>query len=156
MFNVDEYIGIEINDEGRQNHSHADVIYDGEVMPPEDKSCERIFLSEVLEHVFNPDTFLKEANRVLKTNGLFLTSTPFFWEEHVQPYDYARYTSFGLKYILEQNGFEVIKLVKCGNGIEVVLQTINNYIFRTFKWKYPFQLIVFLLIFPFNIMGLIL
>jgi len=47
-------------------------------------------------------------------------------------------------------------LVKCGNGIEVVFQTISNYIFRTFKWKYPFQLIVFLLIFPFNIMGLIL
>lgn len=156
MFNVDEYIGLEINEEGRQNHSHADILYDGEVMPLEDKSFDSVFSSEVLEHVFNPDTFLKEANRVMKMNGLFLLSTPFFWEEHGQPYDYARYTSFGLKYILEKNGFEVIKQVKCGNGIEVVFQTLSNYIFRKFKWKYPFNLIGFLLIFPINLIGLIL
>jgi len=156
MFDVDEYIGIEINDEGRQNHTHADILYDGEAMPLEDKSFDSVFSSEVLEHVFNPDTFLKEANRVMKMDGLFLISTPFFREEHGQPYDYARYTSFGLKYILEKNGFEVIKQVKCGNGIEVIFQTISNYIFRTFKWKYPFQLIIFLLIFPVNLIGLIL
>ena len=143
MFNGDEYIGLEINEEGRQNHSHADILYDGEVIPLEDKSFDSVFAGEVLEHVFNPDTFLKEANRVMKMNGLFLLSTPFFWEEHGQPYDYARYTSFGLKYILEKNGFEVIKQVKCGNGIEVVFQTISNYIFRKFKWKYPLRLIVF-------------
>jgi SAM-dependent methyltransferase len=139
MFNVDEYIGLEINEEGRQNHSHADILYDGEVIPLEDKSFDSVFAGEVLEHVFNPDIFLKEANRVMKMNGLFLLSTPFFWEEHGQPYDYARYTSFGLKYILEKNGFEVIKQVKCGNGIEVVFQTISNYIFRKFKWKYPLR-----------------
>lgn len=156
MCNVDEYIGIEVDDEGKKNHTHADVLYDGKVMPFEDKSFDSALSTEVLEHVFNPDIFLKEVNRVMKMDGIFLMTTPFFWEEHGQPYDYARYTSFGLEYILEQNGFEVINLVKCGNGIEVVFQTINNYIFRTFKWKYPFQLIVFLLIFPFNIMGLIL
>lgn len=32
--------------------------------------------------------------------GLFLPG--YFREEHGQPYDYARYTSFGLKYILEK------------------------------------------------------
>ncbi|MDC0549769.1 class I SAM-dependent methyltransferase [Alphaproteobacteria bacterium] len=156
MFNVDEYIGLEIDDKGRQNHTHADILYDGEVIPLEDKSFDSVFSSEVLEHVFNPDTFLKETNRVMKLDGLFLLSTPFFWEEHAQPYDYARYTSFGLRYILEKNGFEVIKQVKCGNGIEVVFQTISNYIFRTFKWKYPFRLIVFLLILPINLIGLVL
>ena len=156
MFNVDEYIGIEIDDEGRKNHTHADVLYDGKVMPFEDKSFDSALSSEVLEHVFNPDTFLKEANRVMKMDGIFLITTPFFWEEHGQPYDYVRYTSFGLQHILDENGFEVVEHIKSGNGVEVVFQTMSNYIFRSFKLKYPFNLIVFLLIFPINVIGLIL
>jgi len=155
MFNVDEYIGIEIDDEGRKNHTHADFLYDGEVMPFEDKSFDSALSSEVIEHVFNPDTLLKEVNRVMKMNGIFLMTTPFFWEEHGQPYDYARYTSFGLEYILDKNGFEVIEQKRCCNGIEVVFQTMSNYLFRVFKLKFPFILIVFLLIFPINIIGLI-
>jgi SAM-dependent methyltransferase len=156
MFNVDEYIGIEIDDEGRKNHTHADVLYDGKVMPFEDKSFDSILSSEVLEHVFTPDTFLKEVNRVTKMGGVFLLTTPFFWEEHGQPYDYVRYTSFGLRHILDQNGFEVVEHIKSGNGVEVAFQTMSNYIFRSFKLKYPFILIVFLLIFPINLIGLIL
>lgn len=155
ILNVDEHIGIEIDDEGRKNHTHADVLYDGIEMPFEDKSFDSALASELLEHVFNPDTLLKETNRVLKIEGLFLLSTPFLWEEHGQPYDYARYTSFGLKYILEKNGFEVIEQVKSGNGIEVVFQKLNNYIFRAFRLKFPFIIIIFLLIFPINIIGLI-
>ncbi len=153
--NVDEYIGIEIDDEGRKNHSHADVLYDGKVMPFEDKSFDSALSSEVLEHVFAPDVLLKEVNRVMKMDGLFLMTTPFFWEEHGQPYDYARYTSFGLEHILKKNGFEVVKNIKTGNGIEVVFQTMSNYLFRAFKLKFPFILIVFLLILPVNIIGLI-
>jgi SAM-dependent methyltransferase len=152
---VDEYIGIEIDDEDRKNHTHADVLYDGKVMPFEDKSFDSALSSEVLEHVFNPDTLLKEVNRVMKMDGIFLMTTPFFWEEHGQPYDYARYTSFGLEYILDKNGFEVVEQIKCGNGIEVVFQTMSNYLFRAFKLKFPFILIVFLLIFPINIIGLV-
>ena len=155
MCNVDEYIGIEIDDEGRKNHSHADVLYDGKVMPFEDKSFDSALLTEVLEHVFNPDTLLKEVNRVMKMDGIFLMTTPFFWKEHGQPYDYARYTSFGLEHILKKNGFEVVKNIKTGNGIEVVFQTMSNYLFRAFKLKFPFILIVFLLILPVNIIGLI-
>ena len=154
--NVDEYIGIEIDDEGRQNHTHADVLYDGKVMPFEDKSFDSALSSEVLEHVFNPATLLKEVNRVMKMDGMFLITTPFFWEEHGQPYDYVGYTSFGLQHILDENGFAVVEHIKSGNGVEVVFQTMSNYIFRSFKLKYPFNLIVFLLIFPINVIGLIL
>lgn len=153
--NVDEYIGIEIDGEGEKNHSHADVLYDGKVMPFEDKSFDSALSSEVLEHVLHPDALLKEINRVMKIDSLFLMTTPFFWEEHGQPYDYARYTSFGLSNILKKNGFEVVQMLKTGNGIEVVFQTMSNYLFRAFKLKFPFILIVFLLILPVNIIGLI-
>jgi len=55
-------------------------------------------------------------------------TTPFLWEEHGQPYDYARYTLFGLEYILGKNGFEVVEQIRCCNGIEVVFQTMSNYL----------------------------
>jgi SAM-dependent methyltransferase len=155
MLNVNEHIGIEIDDDGRQNHKYADVLYNGEEMPFDDKSFDSALASEVLEHVFNPDTLLRETNRVLKIDGIFLLSTPFLWEEHGQPYDYARYTSFGLKYILEKKGFKIIEQVKCGNGVEVVFQKLSNYFFRAFKLKFPFVIIIFFIIFPINIIGLI-
>lgn len=154
--NVDEYLGIEIDYEYPLEKTHADYLYDGKVMPLDDKSFDSALSSEVLEHVFNPDIFLKEVNRVMKIDGLFLITNPFLFREHGQPFDYARYTSFGLEHILKKHGFEVVKKIKTGNGIEVVFQMMSNFLFRAFKLKFPFIFIVFLLIFPINVIGLIL
>jgi SAM-dependent methyltransferase len=70
----------------------------------------------VLEHVFNPDDFLNEVNRVLKPSGKLLLTVPFVWDEHEQPYDYARYSSFGLRSLLEKHGFSIVKHEKVGGG----------------------------------------
>ena len=40
---------------------------------------------------------------------LWLTA-PFFYAEHEKPYDYFRYTQFGLRHLLESAGFEVLEL----------------------------------------------
>ena len=114
--NVDEYIGLEIDDEGNRQHNYADVFYDGKTIPFEDKSFDSILSNQVFEHVFNPNQFLKEINRVTKVEGRFLITVPFVWDEHEQPYDYARYSSFGLKHILAENGFEIMKHRKSNNG----------------------------------------
>lgn len=127
MCNVNEYIGLEIDDEGNRNHSYADVFYDGKTMPFDNNTFDSVLSSEVFEHVFNPDEFLQEVNRVTKMGGLFLITVPFIWAEHEKPYDYARYSSFGLKYILSKNGFEVVEHRKSGNGIELIFQLINHY-----------------------------
>lgn len=155
LFSVEDHIGLEVDNEERRKDSSADFFYDTENMPFENNSFDSAFASEVLEHVFNPDTLLEETNRVLKKGGLFLLSTPFLWEEHGKPYDFARYTSFGLKYLLEKKGFVIVEQIKCGNGIEVIFQKLCNYFFRAFKLKYPFILPIFLLIFSINVIGLI-
>ena len=59
-----------------------------------------------------------------------LISIPFVWDEHEQPYDYARYSSFGIKFLLEKHGFEIIHQDKTNNGIEVIFQLINAYIYK--------------------------
>jgi SAM-dependent methyltransferase len=155
---VDEYIGLEIDDEGNRNHSHADVFYDGKVIPFEDDRFDSILSNQVFEHVFNPNKFLQEINRVTKVEGVFLMTVPFVWDEHEQPYDYARYSSFGLKYILAENGFEIIKHIKSNNGLEVIFQLINDYLFKVTLTKniYINLLLTLVLMAPVNIVGLIL
>ena len=76
----------------------------------------------MLEHVFEPQEFLSEVKRVLKPGGNFLITVPFIWDEHEVPNDFGRYSSYGLKYILRKNNFEIIKFEKSTVGIECIFQ----------------------------------
>jgi len=153
ILKVNEYIGLEIN----KNNPYADIYYDGKEIPLENETFDSILSSEVFEHVFNPNEFLQEANRVLKQDGLVLITVPFVWDEHEQPFDYARYTSFGLEHILNKNGFKIIKSKKIGNGSEVIFQMLNSYFHKITLSKkvYVNFLKTFFLIAPTNIIGLI-
>ena len=155
---VDEYIGLEIDDEGNRNHSYADVFYDGKIIPFDDKIFDSILSNQVFEHVFNPNEFLQEINRVTKVGGKLLLTVPFVWDEHEQPYDYARYSSFGLKYILNEQGFEIVEHKKSNNGLEVIFQLLNDYIYKVTqtKNKYINLCIMLFLMAPINIVGVVL
>lgn len=156
--NVVEYIGLEIDDEGNRQHKFADIFYDGKTIPFKDKEFDSVLSNQVFEHVFNPNDFLKEINRVTKMEGAFLMTVPFVWDEHEQPYDYARYSSFGLKYILAENGFEIIEHRKSNNGLEIIFQLISAYIYKITLTKnlYFNLLATLILIAPINIVGLVL
>ncbi|KYJ86924.1 class I SAM-dependent methyltransferase [Sulfurovum riftiae] len=158
LCDVEEYIGLEIDDGGEREHKYADVFYDGEKIPFEDKYFDSVMSNQVFEHVFNPNQFLKEINRVVKLEGFFLLSVPFVWDEHEQPYDYARYSSFGLKYILSENGFEVSEYRKSNNGLEVIFQLLNDYIYKTTLTQsiYINLLIMLIVMAPINLIGMVL
>ncbi|NWF90157.1 MAG: class I SAM-dependent methyltransferase [Ignavibacteriaceae bacterium] len=129
-FNCSEYIGLEIETTINRELKKADYFYDGKVFPFADSEFESVVTNQVLEHVFNPDDFLREINRVLKPGGKLLLTVPFVWDEHEQPYDYARYSSFGLKSLLEKQGFEIIKHYKSVNDFRVLVQLINAYLYK--------------------------
>jgi len=61
----------------------------------------------VLEHVRDIDTYLQEAGRVLRDDGLMLLSTHGTWLYHPHPTDYRRWTRDGLVRELESRGFDV-------------------------------------------------
>jgi SAM-dependent methyltransferase len=128
LFTVDEYVGVDYNGEG---HSHVnesiDVFYDGVHLPFDDNRFDGIFSTEVFEHVFNLEDILKELNRVLKTGGKMLITCPFAICEHEQPVDFARYTSFGLKALLERNGFKVLEFDKAGSASQTISQLFISY-----------------------------
>jgi SAM-dependent methyltransferase len=154
---VKEYIGVEIENEANRDNPKVDYFYDGKTLPFEDKSFDSIITNQVFEHVFNPHIFLKEINRVTKIGGQMLMTVPFVWDEHEQPFDYARYSSFGLKHILAEEGFKIIEQRKSNNGITVIFQLLNAYIYKITLTKYVFLNLLFTLIFmaPINLLGLI-
>ena len=162
LFSVRSYTGLEFDTaQNRKQKSGEDVFfYGGGAFPFPDKKFDSVLSTEVLEHVFEPDILLSEINRVLKTGGMFLLSVPFVWDEHEQPFDFGRYSSFGLKYLLEKHGFEIVKSQKSMADTRVLCQLINAYIYKISIMKiksYRLRLLAILfLIAPFNILGILL
>jgi len=155
---VSEYIGLEIDTPVNRDKKQADYFYDGKSFPFLSDQFDSIFTSQVLEHVFNPKEFLSEINRVLKTNGKIVVTVPFVWDEHEQPYDFARYSSFGLKSLLEEHGFEIIDHKKSGTGFETIAQLLNAYIYKVSVRHSKLLMAIFqlTLMAPINCIGLIL
>lgn len=130
LFNLAvEYIGVDIQDSGHNHEdSKVDYFWDGKRLPFEDNYFDSVVSFEVFEHVFSPSDVFREIRRVVKPGGTLLMSTPFIYGEHEQPFDFARYTSFGIKHLLELNGFKCIEAKKTGSFFSVVIQTIAAYL----------------------------
>lgn len=135
LFAVQSYTGLEIDEVPARNRRVADYYYDGLKFPFPDNSFDSILCSQVLEHVFNPAEFLQEVMRVLKPHGKILISIPFVWDEHEQPHDFARYSSFGLRFLLESNGFILLRHEKLGANASTLFQLVNVYLYKiSLKW----------------------
>ncbi len=130
LLTVDEYIGLDIDCEASRERGTADCFYGGVSFPFGDGAFDCILCSQVLEHVFTPNEFVGEIARVLKPGGKLLLTVPFVWDEHEQPNDYARYTSFGLRALLEGNGLKVLQHRKLGADASILFQLANAYLFK--------------------------
>lgn len=135
IFTMRKYIGLEIDTLENRAKKKADYYYDGKSFPFGSQEFDSLITSQVFEHVFNPDQFLTEINRVLKDNGYLLLTVPFIWDEHEQPFDYARYSSFGIRHLLENHGFQIVISEKSIKDIRVVFQLLNVYIYKKLSTK---------------------
>jgi SAM-dependent methyltransferase len=124
-----EYVGVDIEKSG---HNHADskvdYYWDGITLPFEDACFDTCVSFEVFEHVFEPQIALAEIRRVLRPGGLLLITTPFAYGEHEIPYDFARYTSYGLRHIVAKAGFVVEAVEKIGDEHLAVGQILIDYV----------------------------
>jgi SAM-dependent methyltransferase len=130
LFHVDEYVGLDIDSEVSRKRAIADKFYDGHAFPFSNQEFDSVLCNQVLEHVFNPDEFLSEIYRVMKPDARLVLTVPFVWDEHEQPFDYARYSSFGLKALLERNGLKVVQHEKIGTDISTLFQLANAYLYK--------------------------
>lgn len=157
LFAVDAYIGLDIDSAASRQRGIADQLYDGKAFPFADGSFDSILCNQVLEHVFSPDIFLGEIARVLKPNGKLLLTVPFVWDEHEQPYDYARYSSFGLSALLERQGLKLVQHKKLGADASILFQLANAYLFKVTQGvPRPISLLMTVTVMAFiNIAGLL-
>lgn len=125
-----EYKGMEYDTPDNRKYKKADYFYDGIHFPLQNSSFDSVLCTQVFEHVFFPENFIREIARVLKPGGKLILTVPFVWDEHEQPYDFARYTSFGLKSFLEKNNFEIIEYRKTCNDITILFQLFNVYLYK--------------------------
>ena len=155
LFLVKSYTGVDLKNTGHDHQlSRIDVFYDGKSLPFEDGHFDSLFCSEVLEHIFNPDEILLEISRVLKKGSLALITTPFCWNEHEIPFDYARYSSFGMIHLLEKNGFRIKSIEKSGHFSRVFFQLGALYFYEILKkFGLPGKCFAQLLITPLNLVG---
>jgi len=156
FFNAESYIGVEIEVSGHDNSgSNVDFFYDGRTLPFGPQEYDSVVCFEVFEHVFNINELLCEVHRVLKDDGLLLFSVPFAWNEHEAPYDFARYTSYGLSHLLISNGFEVLKLTKTTTYVLALCQMWIAYIYQHVFSRYVLiRRLSLVLVFPLNVIAM--
>jgi SAM-dependent methyltransferase len=75
----------------------VDVAGDAEALPFADRVFTRVECDAVLEHVRNPESVMREIERVLAPGGYAHLVTPFCHPFHEYPKDYRRFTLDGLK-----------------------------------------------------------
>lgn len=76
----------------------------------DDASVELVASFQVLEHVWDVATYLREAHRVLVPGGSLLLSTHGTWLYHPHPGDYRRWTVDGLRLEVETHGFRLVSM----------------------------------------------
>ncbi|MFA6920226.1 MAG: class I SAM-dependent methyltransferase [Gallionella sp.] len=109
LTNCAHYTSLEYDTPQNRERKVADIFYDGKSIPAEDNSFDGLLSTQTLEHVPNPEVIVGEWARVLKDGGMLLITMPFMWPEHEMPYDFQRYSSGGLRLLLEKYGFEIVE-----------------------------------------------
>lgn len=115
FLNYEQYFGIEWSVDKR-----PPVVADVTQIPFRDAAFDSALCTEVLEHLPEPGRCLDEIHRVVKPGGSVLVTAPMTVHTHSEPYDFYRYTEYGLRYLLEKHGFEVVTVRRLGGVVSVM------------------------------------
>ena len=91
---------------GSFHQTRADIAADlNKTLPIESEVADTVVSLSVMEHLCEPQMMLNEAFRILRPKGAMVLQVPWQWWVHEAPYDFFRYTPYGLKYLFEKAGF---------------------------------------------------
>lgn len=109
------------------NQKHVDVFADlTRPLPLRDETFDTVLLSDVLEHIPNPESLIAEIARVLRPGGSAVIGVPFLYPLHEIPYDFNRYTRYQLERMLGNAGLEVVELVAIGGSPVVIADLLSK------------------------------
>ncbi|HUK39756.1 MAG TPA: methyltransferase domain-containing protein, partial [Candidatus Acidoferrales bacterium] len=108
------YIAFDFKPRRKRAYGEIDLSANLYQLPFREDTFEAAINVDVLEHLREPKEVLKELCRVLRPGGNLFLIAPQGWQEHGMPHDYFRFTSSGLRYLLEQAGFEIVSIRPMG------------------------------------------
>lgn len=110
-----------------QDNGHLDVVMNlNDPIDLPSGTFDTVILSDVLEHIREPQRLVAEVFRLLRPGGVVLINTPFYYWLHEEPYDYCRYTEFWLRTQLEETGFAEVGVDPLGGYVEVVTDLLGK------------------------------
>lgn len=92
------------------------------------QSVDTILSTQTLEHVLHFRRYLAECRRLLRPSGHLILTVPMQWRMHEVPFDYWRFTKYGVLAALEEQGLEVIHLSPCGGAWALLGQLLNSHL----------------------------
>jgi SAM-dependent methyltransferase len=112
------YIALDYPATGQDMYGAKPSIFaDAAHLPFADEQFDAIVCLEVIEHVPNPQQVLNEISRTLKKGGEVWLSMPFLYPLHDAPFDFQRFTEYGLLRSAAIAGLEVVCLQKSEHAI---------------------------------------
>lgn len=127
---VDRYVGVDWSN--TLHEQRMDIVADlNQVLPITDGVADTVVCFQTLEHLKEPQLLLREAFRIMKPGAKIMVTVPFMFHIHEAPYDFFRYTRYGLEHLLGTAGFTNI-VVRPDSGFWATLALKINY--HTFRY----------------------
>jgi SAM-dependent methyltransferase len=129
--NIDSYIGLEYPTTGAHGVENVkpEVYGDGRRVPFKGKCFDAVSCFQVLEHIDQPEQVVQEILRVLRPQGQGIISVPFIYNVHLNPFDFFRFSPFGIRDLLGRNGLKVQRLRYQGGIGTAIVQMFHNWLF---------------------------
>ncbi len=112
-FTPRRYIGVDVPQAANKK---IEVYASALRLPFKDGRFDSVACLSVLEHVPEPQQAVDEIFRVLKKGGYCGLIVPLINRIHLAPYDYFRFTRYGVEHVLTKAGFQVVK-IQDGGGM---------------------------------------
>lgn len=112
---------------GEFDYKTLDIVSDIANIPEPDKSFDAIMCIEVLEHLPDPVSAIKEFSRLLRSGGHLIITAPFCSLTHYAPYHFSTgFNRYFYENHLPEMGFNIVEIQGNGNYFEYLAQEIRR------------------------------
>jgi SAM-dependent methyltransferase len=127
----EKYIGVDIEDRGGVPDVVIADVNNGIPLP--DATANLVICTETLEHTKKPHFVVSELYRITKRGGTVLLTAPMVWPVHEAPYDFFRYTNFGMEYLFKEAGFTEVRIQPSNGYLYSMCQLAQLYMRHPFS-----------------------
>lgn len=118
---ADKFVGFDI-----VKNERVDVVGSNWNLPFNNDEFDSLISTQVLEHTAKISETVLEIKRVVKNKGLIFISAPLTFPEHGAPYDFYRFTKYGLKEIFKD--FEILEIRPLNGFLNTLLRLVNVFL----------------------------